>query len=173
MYCLTIGYPLGSEIVNNRQICQVSVNSRIMQLQPMEYHIWGSFLLGAYIEDVEKTLSGQELLVLAPTINKLVENGMLIGFPDHDFSEMKSLIFMRLGVGDGFNSTTGTYRVLFKDHVSLNAFEYDVWRQADGSLTYKEIEQRMTYKYNNHVSKVKETIFRLCRMGLLIAINRK
>ena len=54
MYYLTVGYPLGSDIVENRLVFQVSLRKQAVQLIPLEYRIWGRFLLGAYGEEVEK-----------------------------------------------------------------------------------------------------------------------
>jgi hypothetical protein len=135
--------------------------------------IWGRFLLGAYVDDVENTLTEQEQPYLAPIIQKLVQNGLLIGFPEGDFAEMNSLIFMRQGIGIGCDGDSSEYQIMFKDAVSVNAFSYDVWRQADGCLTYAEIEQRMVYKYKCQPVKIQETIFKLWRKGLLLALNRK
>ena len=52
MYYLTVGYPLGSDIVENRLVFQVSLRKQTVQLIPLEYRIWGRFLLGAYGEEV-------------------------------------------------------------------------------------------------------------------------
>ena len=57
MYYLTVGYPLGAEIIEDRMVSQVSFQSRIVRLIPLEYRIWSKFLLGAYENDVKNTLS--------------------------------------------------------------------------------------------------------------------
>ena len=72
MYYLTVGYPLGAEIIEDRMVSQVSFQSRIVRLIPLEYRIWSKFLLGAYENDVKNTLSKEDLNGYAPTMNKLI-----------------------------------------------------------------------------------------------------
>ena len=173
MYCLTVGYPLGAEIIDNRQVFQVSLNSRTIRLLPVEYRIWSRFLLGAYDNDVFKTLSEQDRNGFVPTMNKLVQVGLLAVLQDDNYSEMPMLKFLRQGIGIGFEFETNTYNVMFREKVQLTSLEYAVWKEADGLLSYREIERRIVLKYQCPVLEVQNTLVRLCRRGLVISVNKE
>ena len=173
MYYLTIGYPLGAEIVEGRQTYGVSLKSRTVRLIPLEYRIWSKFLLGAYEDDVKKTLSDQDRTGLVPTMNKLLQTGMLIAFPDGEFSGMRELIFLRQGMGIGLDMRVKAYCVEFRGKIQLSEIEYDVWKKADGEITYGELERRMLLKHQNSVFEIQGIVIGLCRRGLLLSINKE
>lgn len=173
MYYLTVGYPLGAEIIDNRMVSQVSFQSAAVNLIPLEYRIWSKFLLGAYENDVKKTLSEADRNGFAPTMNKLLQTGLLIGFPDGDFSGMRELRFLRQGIGAGLDLQLNVHRVVFRGKAELSALEYDVWKEADGILPFAEQERRVALKHACSGFEVKETAVRLCRRGLLLAVNRE
>ena len=171
MYYLTIGYPLGAEIIDNRQIYQISLNSKTIRLLPIEYRIWSRFLLGAQDEEVERTLSEQDQYGFAPTMNKLLQAGMLHPLSG-DFSEMKDLIFLRQGIGAGLDFETNTYNIVFCNIIQLNFLEYSIWKEANGVIAFEELERRLILKYKYSVENIRNTVVGLCRRGILISINR-
>ena len=173
MYYLTVGYPLGSDIVENRLVFQVSLKKQTVQLIPLEYRIWGRFLLGAYGEEVEKSLPEADLRGFSPTMNKLIQTGLLASFPDGDYAQMKPLKFMRQGIGEGLDLQTNAYSVMFRGKVELSPLEYDVWREADGEISYREIERRVILKRRIPAFEAETSVFGLCRRGLLLAVNRE
>lgn len=173
MYYLTVGYPLGADIVENRQVFQVSLRNRAVSLIPLEYRIWGRYLLGAYEEEVEKSLPEADLRGFAPTMNKLIQTGLLAGFPDGDYTNMRPLKFLRQGIGEGLDLQTNSYQVVFRGRIALPPLEYDVWREADGENSYREIERRVILKRRNPRFEVERAVFSLCRQGLLLAVNRE
>lgn len=168
MYYLTIGYPLGSEIIDKRQVYQVSLNSKTIRLLPIEYRIWSRFLLGADDEEVASTLSEQDQYGFVPTINKLLHVGML-----QPISDLRKVQFMRQGIGVGFDHKAKVYEVLFCDKLKLSKMEYAVWKEADGLLPYTVIARRINIKYGYSIDEIEKTIITLCRRGLVIAINRE
>ncbi len=168
MYYLTIGYPLGSEIINKRQVYQVSLNSKTIRLLPIEYRIWSRFLLGADDEEVVCTLSEQNQYGFVPTINKLLHVGML-----QPISDLKEVKFMRQGIGIGFEHSANKYEVLFCNKLALSMLEYAIWKEADGLITYSEIVRRITIKYGYLIDEIEKTLINLCRRGLVIAINKE
>lgn len=173
MYYLTAGYPLGAEIVGDRQVYQVSFQSKTVNLIPLEYRIWCKFLLGAYEKDVQKTLPEADLNGYAPTMSKLLQTGLLIALPDGDFSGMRALKFLRQGIGVGLDFQVNARCVVFREKIQLTALEYDVWKEADGIVTYGEIERRVILKYQLPAFEVQRTAIGLCRRGLILAVNRK
>lgn len=168
MYYLTIGYPLGSEIINNRQVYQVSLNSRIFRLLPIEYRIWSRFLLGADDTEVESTLSEQDQYGFVPTLNKLLHAGLL-----QPISNLRKLKFMRQGIGVGFNPETKVFEIIFGDKLILSANEYAIWKEADGVITYNEIARRINIKLGYSIDEIRKILINLCRKGLVIAINQE
>lgn len=173
MYYLTVGYPLGAEIVENRMVSQVSFQSVVVNLIPLEYRIWSKFLLGAYETDVKKTLSEADLNGFAPTMNKLLQTGLLAGFPDGDFSGMRELIFLRQGIGTGLDLQSNVHCVVFRGKIELSVLEYDVWKSADGMVQYAELEKKVGLKHQLSCAEVQKTVIELCRRGLLLAVNRE
>lgn len=173
IYYLTTGYPLGAEIIEDRQVFQISFHSRIINLIPLEYRIWSKFLLGAYENDVRKTLTAADLNGFAPTMNKLIQTGLLAVFPDGNFSGMRILKFSRQGIGMGIDFQLNAHYVMFREKLKLSALEYDVWKEADGVITYAEVERRVVLKYQIPVFEVQKTVIGLCRRGLLLAVNRE
>ena len=173
MYYLTVGYPLGAEIIEDRMVSQVSFQSRVVRLIPLEYRIWSKFLLGAYENDVKNTLSKEDLNGYAPTMNKLIQTGLLAALSDGDFSGMETLIFLRQGIGSGIDLQLNAYCVTFRGKIQLSALEYDVWKEADGVITYDELERRVVSKYQLPYFEVRKTAAGLCRRGLLLAVNRE
>lgn len=172
VYCLTVGYPLGLEIIENRLMYQVSINNRTIRLLPIEYRIWSRFLLGADEKEVEKTLSEQDHDGFIPTINKLFHVGLLQRL-SADFSEMKKLIFFRQGIGIGQDLEQKVYHIVFRDTISLDYCEYAVWKEANGSISFGELEQRLILKYKFTVEEIRNTTLKLCRKGILITVNRE
>lgn len=172
MYCLTVGYPLGSEIIENRLMYQVSINNHTLRLLPIEYRIWSRFLLGADEKEVEKTLSEQDQDGFIPTINKLFHVGMLQRLST-DFSEMKKLIFLRQGIGVGQDLEQNVYHIVFRDTIPLDYCEYAVWKEANGSISFGELEKRLILRYKFTVEEVRNTTLKLCRKGILITVNRE
>ncbi len=106
-------------------------------------------------------------------MNKLIQTGLLASFPDGDYAQMKPLKFMRQGIGEGLDLQTNAYSVMFRGKVELSPLEYDVWREADGEISYREIERRVILKRRIPAFEAEKSVFGLCRRGLLLAVNRE
>lgn len=173
MYYLTIGYPLGAEIIEERQVYQISFKSGTVSLIPLEYRIWSRFLLGAYAQDVERTLSEQDRMGFEPTMNKLLQAGILLALPEGNFSGIRDLKFLRQGMGVGLDFQVNAYCVVFREKIQLSPIDYHVWKEADGEISYGEVERRILLKYQIPAFQIQKTVIGLCRRGLLLAVNRK
>ena len=171
MYYLTTGYPLGTKIEEGRLIYRVSLNGRYYPLIPVERRIWEAFLLGAYEEEVIGRLSEADRSAYQVTMQKFCQQtGLLQQLDEPAFTRLGELLFLRQGIGEGLDIEDGTYKILFRQQVTVTESEYEIWCMADGSTPCRVMEQRLS---GGKVTSFRETVIRMCRKGLLIASGRE
>lgn len=171
MYYLTVGYPLGMDIFEERQVYQISLRSTIINLIPLEHRIWSRFLLGAYENDVKKTLSEVDQKCFDITMKKLLHINMLVAVGEEQCSGLRGVKFLRQGIGVGVDLEKNIYEVLFREKIELTSLEYSVWKEADGNLTYENLEQKVASKCRKSFSEIQKTVIELCRRGMILAVN--
>lgn len=172
MYYLTVGYPIGTKVEDNRQIFQVSLRGELKKLTPIEFRVWKMFLLGGYKEEIQKNMPGVAEDLFFNTVMKLVLQGLLEELNDSDFKDLGKLKFMRQGIGLGFNFDDNEYYVLFRNELPISKLEYEVWSLMDGSMPFSEIEKNVMVQEKASNLLVRAACLKLCNKGLTLALNR-
>lgn len=172
MYYLTVGYPIGTKIEENRQIFQVSIKGEFKKLTPLEFRVWKMFLLGGYKEEIQKNMQGVAADLFFNTVMKLVLTGLLEELNDSDFKDLGKLKFMRQGIGLGLNFDDNQYYVLFRDELPISKLEYEVWSLMDGSMPFADIEKKVMEQERASNLLVRAACLKLCNKGLTLALNR-